>query len=169
MKLCDFGKNCATVGGNAMIAAAKMIGMTPAMFTRSGMYVEPPEVIRRPTIRFAYWIGIRRWPSCTNTTATMTLSAITGNMTRSYGPPSYQARMPAGRLERMDAKMRSEMPFPIPRFVISSPIHMRSVVAAVSETTMRTKRPAFSWKSGIWRLKRYEYPAAWSAASTTVR
>jgi hypothetical protein len=48
------------------------------------------------------------------------------------------------------------MPLPMPRFVISSPIHMRRVVAAVSETTIRTKRPAFSWKSGICRLKRYE-------------
>ena len=56
----------------------------------------------------------------------------------------------------MDAKMRSEMPFPIPRFVISSPIHMSSVVAAVNETTISTKRPEFSSKSGIWRLKRYE-------------
>ena len=45
MKLCVGGKNCAIVGGNAITAAAKMIGMTPAMFTRSGMYVEPPAVI----------------------------------------------------------------------------------------------------------------------------
>jgi hypothetical protein len=37
MKPCVCGKNCATVGGNAMIAAAKMIGMTPAMLTRSGI------------------------------------------------------------------------------------------------------------------------------------
>ena len=36
MKAWDLGKYCATVGGNARIAAAKMIGMTPAMFTRSG-------------------------------------------------------------------------------------------------------------------------------------
>ena len=37
MKLCDAGKKLAIVGGNAITAAAKMIGMTPAMFTRSGM------------------------------------------------------------------------------------------------------------------------------------
>ena len=30
------GTSWPTVGGNAMIAAAKMTGMTPAMFTRSG-------------------------------------------------------------------------------------------------------------------------------------
>ncbi len=37
MKVCVCGKNWPIVGGNAMIAAAKMIGMTPAMLTRSGM------------------------------------------------------------------------------------------------------------------------------------
>ena len=37
MKVCVVGKKLATVGGSAMIAAAKMTGMTPAMFTRSGM------------------------------------------------------------------------------------------------------------------------------------
>ena len=33
---CVCGKNWPIVGGNAITAAAKMIGMTPAMFTRSG-------------------------------------------------------------------------------------------------------------------------------------
>ena len=36
-KSCVCGKYCPIVGGNAITAAAKMIGMTPAMFTRSGM------------------------------------------------------------------------------------------------------------------------------------
>ena len=44
---------------------AKMIGMTPAMFTRNGRNVEPPWYIRWPRTRLAYWIGIRRWPSWT--------------------------------------------------------------------------------------------------------
>src|SRR5437762_2006473 len=51
------GMNWPTVGGKAISAAAKMTGITPAMFTRRGMYVEPPLVIRRPTCRFAYWIA----------------------------------------------------------------------------------------------------------------
>ena len=42
---------------------AKMIGMTPAWFTRSGRNVWPPWYIRRPRTRDAYWTGIRRWPS----------------------------------------------------------------------------------------------------------
>jgi hypothetical protein len=83
----------------------------------------------------------------------MIATATSGNMSRSYGPPSYQARMPAGRPDRIDAKMRSEIPLPMPRFVMSSPIHMRSVQPAVSETTMRTNRPAFRG-SAPWRWKR---------------
>src|SRR5215218_9750333 len=78
----------------------------------------------------------------------MIASARAGKATRSKASPLYQARMPPGRLERIEAKIRSEMPFPIPRLVISSPIHISSVVAAVRETRMRTKRPALSWKAG---------------------
>src|SRR5215217_9720749 len=108
MKLCVDGKKLAIVGGNAITAAAKMIGMTPAMFTRSGMYVEPPAVIRRPTIRFAYWIGMRRWPSWMKTTATMTPRAITGRKSFSVAPPLIHAVMPDGIVERIDAKISSE-------------------------------------------------------------
>src|SRR5207249_3861653 len=102
------------------------LGMTPAMFTRSGMYVEPPAVIRRPTMRFAYWIGIRRCPSWTKTTATTMPIAISGKNSRSIGPPFHQAEMPSGALVRIDAKVRIEMPLPTPRFVISSRSHMRT-------------------------------------------
>src|SRR3989442_10942272 len=104
MKLCEAGKKLAIVGGNAITAAAKMIGMTPAMFTRSGMYVEPPAVIFRPTMRFAYWIGIRRWPSWMKTTATITPRAITGRKSFSVVPPLIQAVTPAGMVERIEAK-----------------------------------------------------------------
>ena len=69
------------VGGKAMIEAAKITGITPAMFTRSGRYVEPPVVIRRPTTRFAYWTGMRRWPSWTKTMPTITASATKGIIT----------------------------------------------------------------------------------------
>ena len=36
-KSCVCGKYWPIVGGNAITAAAKMTGITPAMFTRSGM------------------------------------------------------------------------------------------------------------------------------------
>ena len=140
------GKYCAIVGGNARIAAAKMIGMTPAMFTRSGRYVEPPAVIFRPTIRLAYCTGMRRWPSWTKTTAAQMPTAISGKNSFSIGPPFHQATIPSGAATRIDAKIRIEMPLPMPRFVISSPIHMSSTVPAVRETMMSTisPEPAFS-------------------------
>ena len=54
----------------------------------------------------------------------------------------------------IEAKMMIEMPLPTPRFVISSPIHMRSAVPAVSVMTMITTRPEFA-SSAFCRLKRY--------------
>ena len=44
---------------------------------------------------------------------------------------------PLGIRATIDAKIISEMPLPIPRWVISSPIHMSRTVPAVSETTIR--------------------------------
>jgi len=41
---------------------AKMTGMTPPVFTFSGMCVLDPPYIRRPTTRFAYCTVTRRWP-----------------------------------------------------------------------------------------------------------
>ena len=45
--------------------------------------------------------------------------------------------MPPGRRATIEAKIISEMPLPMPRWVISSPIHISSIVPAVSETTIR--------------------------------
>ena len=54
--------------------------ITPAMFTRMGIYVCPPDVIRLPTTRLAYWIGMRRVPSLMNTTPTTTPTASASTM-----------------------------------------------------------------------------------------
>ena len=118
-----------------------MTGMTPAMLTRSGRYVEPPDIMRRPTWRLAYWIGMRRWPSFMNTTARITPSVTTGSASRSNVPPLSQASIAGGAAVRIEAKISSEMPLPTPRWVISSPIHISSVVPAVSVITIRMKRP----------------------------
>jgi hypothetical protein len=40
----------------------------------------------------------------------------------------------------MDAKMRIDIPFPIPRWVINSPSHMMSAVPAVSDKTINMTR-----------------------------
>ena len=54
-----------------------MTGMTPPVFTFSGMCVLAPPYIRRPTMRRAYCTVTRRCPRSTNTTAptTATISA----------------------------------------------------------------------------------------------
>src|SRR3954453_16623715 len=148
------GKNCAIVGGNAITAAAKITGITPAMFTRRGIYVDPPAVCRRPTIRFAYWIGMRRWPSWMYTTAATMPIAMSGEDRHSIVPPLYQAAIPVGAEERIDAKITSEMPLPTPRFVIISPIHISSVQPAVSVTTIKMMRPVFAFRFPA-RLNRY--------------
>ena len=93
---------------------------------------------------------MRRWPSCTNTTATTTPIATSGKNSFSSGPPLIQALMPDGAEVRIDAKISSEMPLPMPRFVISSPIHMRSVVPAVSVTMISTSRPGFAGSAPWW-------------------
>ena len=46
------------------------------------------------------------------------------------------------------------MPLPTPRFVISSPIHISSVVPAVRVRTIMTIRPVPA-SSAPWRLNRY--------------
>ncbi len=43
--------------------------------------------------------------------------------------------MPLGSPETIEAKIISEIPLPIPRWVISSPSHINSTVPAVSEIT----------------------------------
>ena len=88
------------------------------------------------------------------TTATTMTSATSGKKSFSSGPPLIQALIPAGAEVRIEAKISSEMPLPIPRLVISSPIHISSVVPAVSVITISTMRPE-SICSAPWRLKRY--------------
>ena len=48
---------------------------------------------------------------------------------------------PPGMRETIEAKIISEMPLPMPRWVISSPIHITSTVPAVSEIAIRKTLP----------------------------
>ena len=64
-----------------------------------------------------------------------------GSASRSNVPPFSQASIAGGAEVRIEAKISSEMPLPTPRWVISSPIHISSVVPAVSVVTIRMKRP----------------------------
>ena len=84
--------------------------------------------MRRPTTRFAYWTGIRRWPSWMNTMPTITASAMNGIITtKTWSGLVHQPATPGSRPATIEAKISSEMPLPMPRWVISSPIHISSV------------------------------------------
>jgi hypothetical protein len=111
---------------------------------------------------------MRRCPSWTKTTDATIASAMSGKKMRSMGPPFHQAVMPSGRPVRIEAKMRIEIPLPIPRFVICSPIHMSSTLPTVSVTMINTIRPALVC-STPWLRNRKAYPSAWAAESATVR
>ena len=68
--------NRVSVAGNRISDEAKMTGITPAVLIRSGMWVDWPPYMRRPTTRLAYCTGILRWPSCIRTTAAVTATII---------------------------------------------------------------------------------------------
>ena len=86
-------------------------------------------VIRRPITRWRTGPGSRRWPSWTNTIAGdhgerderhHHLEDLVG-----VRPPRLDA---VGQARTIEAKIISEMPLPMPRWVISSPIHITRIV-----------------------------------------
>ena len=63
-----------------------MTGMMPAWFTLSGMYVDEPPNILRPTIRRAYCTGIRRCACSMKMTAATITRPITITMPKTHQP-----------------------------------------------------------------------------------
>ena len=102
--------------------------------------LEPPYILR-PTTRLANVTGIRRWPWSTKTISTSSAretSRITENLTR---PPSCRTVLsPLGMPATTLAKIRMDMPLPMPRWVMSSPSHMTKAVPAVRVSTMKPAR-----------------------------
>ena len=85
---------------------------------------------------------MRRWPSCMKTIAAITASARNGIITlKTWSGLVHQAWMPFGIRDAIEAKIISEMPLPMPRWVISSPSHIRSTQPAVSVMTITKTRP----------------------------
>ena len=117
---------------------AKMTGMTPAWFTLSGMYVEVPPYILRPTIRLAYCTGIRRWAcSMKATKATMATPDQEHHAEHEACPWSGRScSISPGMTAMTWVKIISDMPLPTPRSVISSPSHMMTAVPAVMMITI---------------------------------
>ncbi len=113
-----------------------------------------------------------------NTTATI-IARPSARITRNLPvPPCARIADPsAGRVEITLAKIRIDIPLPIPRWVISSPIHMIRAVPAVSVSTISAIRGAVSVAVnrsslapvlGSSRLKRNTSPVDCSNASTIV-
>ncbi len=53
--------------------------------------------------------------------------------------------MPVGRRETIEAKISNEMPLPMPRWVISSPIHINSTQPVVKQIAIRMMCGASKW------------------------
>ena len=97
--------------------------------------------MRRPTTRFANCTGIRRCPDSTNTIPTIMATPI-ARITKNWNfVPSLQIAAPwAGSRETTDAKIRIDIPLPMPRWVMSSPSHITMAVPAVQTSTMSAAR-----------------------------
>ena len=115
---------------------AKIIGITPVIKTLIGIWVACPPYIFLPTTLFAYCTGILLSPSVSVTTNTTIAMAIITNSTKNIGldfPAFTRATdwaISIGNLETIPAKIKIEIPFPIPCSVICSPIHTSTEVPA---------------------------------------
>src|SRR5215472_2911771 len=137
---------------------AKMTGMTPAWLILSGMYVDVPPYIRRPIIRLAYWIGIRRCACSISATKAMMATPMISTSTKTYlGLFSQMSWSWPGTTAMIWVKIITDMPLPTPLSVISSPSHMITAVPAVMMMTIvvmvntdglgirEAEQPGISW------------------------
>ena len=104
--------------------------------------VVPPN-IRRPTIRLAYCTGIRRCDNSTKMTPAITSrpNAITSRKTIQPWEPgraTFKLHSALGKVAAIWVKIRTDMPLPTPRSVMSSPSHMITPVPAVIVRIMTT-------------------------------
>ena len=150
----------ATVVGNSSSDEAKIGGMTPEVLSLSGRCEDWPSNMRLPTWRLGYWISSRRCARSMNTMKVMTATAITSTMRMSpvesapWRPSSSVPAIADGNCATMPDMMISEVPLPMPRWVICSPSHIRNMVPPVSVITveMRKNMPGVG-DHASWRLQ----------------
>ena len=127
-----------------------MTGITPPEFTFSGRWLDWPPIMRRPTMRRALWMGMRRSLRSTKTmnATTAIMPATSSSTTRMVNEPQASvwtfctsSATPRGRPATMPAKISRLMPLPMPRSVICSPSHMMKAVPAVSVSTVIRMKP----------------------------
>ena len=92
-----FENTPAIVAGKASSELAKITGMTPPVFTFSGMCVLVPPYIRLPTSRLAYCTVTRRCPRSTKMIAAMTTTIITTSSSRRMMPDLPGPQLIEGR------------------------------------------------------------------------
>ena len=132
----DSGWNCEYSAGRYIRLEAKITGMMPAWLTLSGMYVEEPPNIWRPTMRLAYCTGMRRWACSMKMTPATTTRPTIVTMRNVVQPfCCLMSHSAPGNVATTWVKMRIDMPLPMPRSVMSSPSHM---MTAVPETIVST-------------------------------
>ncbi len=101
---------------------------------------EPPYILR-PTTRLAKVTGIRRWPWSTKTMSTNKASDTRITIENLSRPPTWRTVLsPEGMPATTLAKIRIDIPCPIPRWVISSASHITKAVPAVKVSTMKAPR-----------------------------
>ena len=129
-----------------------------------------PPYMRRPTTRFANCTGILRCPDSTNTMPTIIATPMPSTVKNWILVPSDQMAPPwAGRRDTTDAKIRIDMPLPMPRWVMSSASHITIAVPAVHVRTI--ERGAGALKPGMrslpWKpAKPSRPPLPWCRANT---
>jgi len=69
--------------------------------------------------------------------------------TKTWSGLFHQVWMPGSTPETIEAKISSEMPLPIPRWVISSPIHISRVEPAVRQITISSTLPKFMFETTL--------------------
>ena len=129
-----------------MIADANIIGITPAALTRKGMYWVLFCIIVLPAIFFPYCTGILRVPRVSNIDAATTIKNIPRRIIPTIGSPVSPiflivAARACGARTIIPAIIINEMPLPIPRSVIISPIQTRTIVPVVIAITASIIKP----------------------------
>ena len=130
-----------SVIGSIMIVCAKMIGMTLAALTFSGMYWRAPPYCLFPTTRLAYCTGTRRVPWTSRIAPAMTASRKTISKRNHTSPPAPpEARVPhsastaPGRRAMIPIMMIRDTPLPRPLSVIRSPSQRTNILPAAMTT-----------------------------------
>ena len=126
------GKMLEMRSGKYSTEAAKMMGTTPPVLSFIGMYVLWPPYIRRPTTLLANVTGMRRWHCSMNTIITRKTRASSSRKVNLATPADLSRASPwLGKPAITLVKISTDMPWPTPRWVISSASHMTTTVPAV--------------------------------------